>query len=210
MSEREIPYFGYEQRTKNKILDVSIKLFALNGYNAVTMRDIAKAVGIKPGSLYNYYVGKEALMEDVLSRFEQEYKSYFDWLIKENAKAKTLEEVMDNMFAELLKVRELSTYYGISLLMKEQFKYEAARTRLFRLIYEDSINWMRADFDRLMAEGVVPRSDSRTIATVFMLCVLIGNEIRIHESMDANPPLGCTEMYGNLKAFLTAVLRKGI
>ena len=64
MAERAtIPYFSHIQKTRNKILDISIKLFALNGYNAVTMRDISGAVGIKAGSLYNYYAGKEALME---------------------------------------------------------------------------------------------------------------------------------------------------
>ena len=114
------------------------------------------------------------------------------------------------MFLELLKVRELSTYYGISLLLREQFKHEAARARLFKLIYEDSINWMQADFERLMAKGIIPHSDSRTIATIIMWCVLTGNDMRIHESTGVNPPLDCTKMYENLKFFLTAVLRKGI
>jgi len=210
MQERVIPYFGYDQQTKNKILDVATKLFALNGYSAVSMRDISTAVGVKAGSLYNYYEGKEALMEDVLARFEQEYKNYFDWLIKENAKAETLEEVINNMFVELLKVRELSTYYGISLIMKEQFNHESARARLFRLIFEDSINWMQADFDRLMAKGIIPQGDSRTIATILMWCVLIGNDIRIHESNGTIPPLNCTEVYGNIKSFFAAALRTGI
>ena len=210
MIERSIPYFGYAQKTKNKILDVAIKLFALNGYNAVTMKDISQAVGIRTGSLYTHYTGKEAIIEDALSRFEKEYKNYFNWLIEENAKATTLEEVMDNMFAELLKVRELSTYYGISLLLREQFKYEGARVRLTKLIYEDSINWMQTDFDRLMEKGIIPKGNSRTIATIIMWCVLIGNDMRIHESIGCNLPFSCTEMYGNLKTFLTDVLRKGV
>ena len=210
MLERVIPHFGYIQQTKNKILDVSIKLFALNGYSAVSMRDISEAVGIKAGSLYNHYAGKEAIMNDVLSRFEQEYKNYFDWLVNENAKATTLEEVVDNMFVELLKVRELSTYYGISLLLREQFKHEGARERLFKFIYVDSINWMQADFERLMTRGVIPQGDGRTIATILMFCVLAGNDIRIHEKMEANPPLNGAELYKNLKTFLTSALRKGV
>ena len=210
MRERVITYFRSDQLTKNKILDASIELFALNGYSAVSMRDISEAVGIRPGSLYNYYRGKEDLFEDVLTCFEREYKSYFDWLIQENAKAETLEELMDHMFVELLKVRELSTYYGIALLLKEQFRNKSARERLFKLIHEDSINWMQADFDRLMEKGVIPRGNSRIVATILMFCVLAGNDIRINESIGNTPPVDGTEMYTQLKAFLTETLRRGI
>ncbi|MCL1852950.1 MAG: TetR/AcrR family transcriptional regulator [Peptococcaceae bacterium] len=210
MAERVISYFYGDQQTKNKILDVATRLFALNGYSAVSMRDISEAVGIRPGSLYNYYSGKEALMEEVLQRFELEYKDYFNWLIKENAEAETLDEVMHNMFVELLHVRELSTYYGISLIMREQFNYHTVRDRLFKLIYEDSINWMKADFDRLMDRGVIPRSDSKIIASILMFSVLSGNEMRIHESNGTALPLDCTEMYIRLKRFLSEALRRGI
>ena len=148
-------------------------------------------------------------MEDVMSLFEQKYKCYFDWLINANAKAETLEEVVDNMFTELLKVRDLSIYYGISLLTKEHFKNIPARERLFRLIYVDSINWMQADFDRLMAKGVIPQGDSKTIATILMWCVLAGNDMRIHESIGIKLPFDCTEMYVALKAFMTTAIRKG-
>ena len=210
MVERARPIFSYDQPTKDKILNAAIKLFAVYGYNAVSIKDISGAVGITSSAIYNYYKGKEELIADVLSRFEQEYKCYFDWLIKENAKAETLEDVMDNMFMELIKVRDLSIYYGISMLMKEQFNYTPARESLFKLIYEDSINWICADFDRLMAKGVIPQSDSKIIATTFMWCVLTGTDLRIHESNGTKLPIDCTEMYKNLKTFLTAALHKGI
>jgi len=209
MAERAIPNFSYGIPTKDKILEAAVKLFAVNGYNAVSMRDIADAVGIAQGSSYNHYKGKEEILEAVMLSFEQKYKCYFEWLVSENAKAETLEEVMDNMFAELLKVRDLSVYYGISLLMKEQFNSEPARKRLFKLIYEDSINWIQADFDRLMAKGVIPQGDSKTAASILMWCVLAGNDMRINESMGVKLPIDCTRMYAGLKVFLTTALRAG-
>ena len=195
---------------KEKIINVSLRLFAINGYDPVSMKDISKAAGVTQGAIYNYFSGKNELMESAMSRFEQEYMCYFDWLIKANEKAETLEEVMDNMFVELLKVRDLSIYHGISLLLKEQFTNETARKRLLKLIYVDSTNWMQADLDRLMTKGVIPRGDSRTIATILMWCVLAGTEMRIHESIGNKLPVDCTEMYANLKTFLTAALRKGV
>jgi AcrR family transcriptional regulator len=48
--------------TEQRILDASTKLFYANGYHATTMRDIASEVGIKAGSLYNHYGGKEEIL----------------------------------------------------------------------------------------------------------------------------------------------------
>lgn len=210
MEHRKIPDLSDDKITKNKILDEATKLFAFKGFGAVSMRDIANVVGIKSSSIYNHYEGKDALIEGVLSRFETEYKNYFDWLIGVNAEATSLEQVVENMFMELKQVRAISTYYGIALVLKEQFHHESARKRVFKLFYEDSINTIQADFDRLIKKGIIPVSDSKTIATFFMCCVLIGNELRIHESLGYDLPINCTEMYDGLMKFIISALIKGL
>jgi AcrR family transcriptional regulator len=48
--------------TEQRILDESTRLFYERGYHGTTMRDIASAVGIKAGSLYNHYGGKEEIL----------------------------------------------------------------------------------------------------------------------------------------------------
>jgi AcrR family transcriptional regulator len=48
--------------TEQRILDAATRLFYERGYHATTMRDIASAVGIKAGSLYNHYAGKEEIL----------------------------------------------------------------------------------------------------------------------------------------------------
>ncbi len=48
--------------TEQRILDASTRLFYAHGYHATTMRDIAGEVGIKAGSLYNHYGGKEEIL----------------------------------------------------------------------------------------------------------------------------------------------------
>ena len=40
-------------------------LFYEQGYHATTMREVAAAVGIKAGSLYNHYVSKEELLDRI-------------------------------------------------------------------------------------------------------------------------------------------------
>lgn len=47
--------------TKDRILDVAVSLFASAGFDGVSMRAIAAAVGIQAASLYNHFPDKEAL-----------------------------------------------------------------------------------------------------------------------------------------------------
>jgi AcrR family transcriptional regulator len=50
-----------KENTRQIIIDCSIKLFAQSGYANVSVRDIAKAVGIKPASLYYHFDNKQSL-----------------------------------------------------------------------------------------------------------------------------------------------------
>ena len=47
--------------TRTRILDVAVPLFAEAGYDGVSMRAIAKAVGIQAASLYNHFPDKQSL-----------------------------------------------------------------------------------------------------------------------------------------------------
>ena len=55
-----------EKPTKEKILDAAIDLFAQKGFDAVSMQDIAQAVGIKKASLYYYFISKDQILKEVL------------------------------------------------------------------------------------------------------------------------------------------------
>lgn len=55
--------------TKERILDCAIELFSNKGYEAVSVRDIAAAVGIKASSLYKHYENKESILEHIFDLF---------------------------------------------------------------------------------------------------------------------------------------------
>lgn len=48
--------------TKQRILEKSLELFSAKGYDAVSVGEIAKAVGIKAPSLYNHFPSKQAIL----------------------------------------------------------------------------------------------------------------------------------------------------
>ena len=55
------------QRTRQAILDAALALFADKGYFGTSLRDVARAVGVRESALYNYFPGKEALFDALLA-----------------------------------------------------------------------------------------------------------------------------------------------
>jgi AcrR family transcriptional regulator len=56
------------ERTTARILDEAEALFAEQGYDGTSLRQIAERAGIQQPGLYNHFAGKEALYEAVLFR----------------------------------------------------------------------------------------------------------------------------------------------
>ncbi|MEA1922922.1 MAG: TetR/AcrR family transcriptional regulator [Pseudomonadota bacterium] len=57
-----------KQHTKTEILALSIPLFADSGYAGVSMRQIARAVGIQAASLYHHFPDKQTLYIEALTQ----------------------------------------------------------------------------------------------------------------------------------------------
>jgi AcrR family transcriptional regulator len=61
-----------EKGTKEQILDAAIDLFSQKGYDAVSIREIARTVGIRESSIYNHYKSKEDIMDMIIGYFINE------------------------------------------------------------------------------------------------------------------------------------------
>lgn len=57
--------------TKEKILKVSLKLFARDGYEGVSVRNIAEELGITKGALYKHYENKQDIFDSIIKRMEE-------------------------------------------------------------------------------------------------------------------------------------------
>ncbi len=56
------------QRTARRIMDVAEGLFARQGYDGTSLRQIASAAGLQEPGLYNHFSSKRALYEAILNR----------------------------------------------------------------------------------------------------------------------------------------------
>lgn len=58
---------------KEEIINTAARLFKEKGYSAVTMRDIAKAMGIKAASLYNHINSKQEILSNIIITLAEEF-----------------------------------------------------------------------------------------------------------------------------------------
>lgn len=72
------PQLTKGERTRQRILDAAEAMFAAEGYEATTLRDIAKEVPIQQPGLYNYFATKEELYGAVI---EQVFKEMLESLL---------------------------------------------------------------------------------------------------------------------------------
>jgi len=85
MNEREKKSIN----SKEKIINVALEEFALNGYKAASTNAICKNAKVSKGLLYHYYESKEVLYLNVLQHVIDQFKGHITIDIDENDKKGT-------------------------------------------------------------------------------------------------------------------------
>ena len=100
--------------TKERILLEALELFARDGYEAASMRDIADRLGITKGALYRHYRSKRDIFDAILSRMERRDAE----LARENSLPEGTREEMAGAYASASPER-------IAAFAKTMFRYWA-------------------------------------------------------------------------------------
>jgi len=165
------------RNTKQLILDEALNLFAVNGFDGVTVKDIAYAVGIKDSSLYKHFNSKQAiydsLLEEMNARFDETVSIYRlpQGEIKKIAAEYGhndlvwLKEACRAIFLFFIKDPKASKFRR--MLMIEQYKnIDAAET--FRNWFTDSaMQFQTALFTEMMDQGYFRDGPADIIALQF-------------------------------------------
>jgi AcrR family transcriptional regulator len=57
------------ERRRDQLLEVSLRLFADQGFESTTIADIARETGVAHGLVYHYFASKEELLSEILERY---------------------------------------------------------------------------------------------------------------------------------------------
>ncbi len=155
------------QNTKYKIFESSVDLFSKKGYEGVSIREIAKSVGIKESSIYNHFSSKEELLRIIIDFFEIEIKKAVlsDEEKKEFAfvnPPKTLLKESMKKFMKFADTELMAKIYRI--LIVEQFRNERARNILLSSFINGPEESLKKYFKILMDTGFIEKSDPDYLA----------------------------------------------
>ncbi|WP_034061579.1 TetR/AcrR family transcriptional regulator [Lacinutrix jangbogonensis] len=69
---------------KDEIIKTAAELFKEKGYSAVTMRDLATAMGIKAASLYNHINSKQEILKEIIISLAEEFTKEIEVIVSSN------------------------------------------------------------------------------------------------------------------------------
>jgi TetR/AcrR family transcriptional regulator, cholesterol catabolism regulator len=95
------------QDRREAILSVASELFARKGLRATTVRGIADAVGLFSGSLYHHFPSKDAIIDEILTRYMDAIRSQYALVL---ASGKTPAECLHDLVVISLEVAEKHPY----------------------------------------------------------------------------------------------------
>ncbi len=143
------------QASKNRrdeILGMSVALFAAKGYEGVSMRDIARAVGVTPGALYNHFPDKDQLYLDVVAYAVKENMSPVNSLLDERGTPwQRLEKFVCRLARMLEKERDLRRLMQWVLLDADECRMK----KLTECVFQELFQVLRS-FARELAPGQDP------------------------------------------------------
>lgn len=163
--------------TKQKILYTSLKLFSDKGYDGVSMREIAAAVGIKGASIYNHFKGKEAIFQGIFDEMNMRCNKFSALLeipnedsVNFHTKFTELKEM------ELLSIgKDLFSFYALDefvaqfrkLAVVEQYRSPLAAQALKDYYFDAPIQYQTKLFEKMQECGMFKGYLAKTMALHF-------------------------------------------
>jgi len=109
------------KKTKARILNSALELFAKKGYSTTSISEIAKLAGVSKGLAYNYFESKEKLMEEVIHALFIEISNMFAALEVTKDPFEKVQIMIDLTFDWLIEKEDFWRLYS-NLLMQVETK----------------------------------------------------------------------------------------
>ena len=168
-------------KTKRKIFDASMKLFAEKGYDATSIEEITGTVGVAKGTLYYHFSSKEEIFNFLVDEGTK--------LLLNNMEIKTkkLDNSLDKLRAiSILQIRVLKKYENLITIILSQFYGTDAKAKKCK---ETIITYM-AEIEKIVKIGMqkkeIKQGNSSIIASeIFSFTfVTMVEKIKNNEEID--------------------------
>lgn len=150
--------------TKEKILDAAIDLFSKEGYDNISIKQIADEVGITKSSIYTHYSKKEDILDSVLDYFSNKHIGLEGENSDENLNQKDIIAESLKGFKDIkISSKEPKTIKVLRILLIESYHNEKIKNVLEEQI-DKSIEMWTKFFKNLIDKKIIENYDSRKLA----------------------------------------------
>ena len=168
-------------KTKRKIFEASMKLFAEKGYDATSIEEITATVGVAKGTLYYHFSSKEEIFQFLV---EEGVKLLKNSIIIKTSK---LENAIDKIRAVvLIEIKVLSKYENFMSIILSQIWGNDARNKMCRDYVFEYIKMIEDIVKEGINNGEIIEWDANLIASgIFgFICSIMITKLRSHEQID--------------------------
>ena len=168
--------------TKQEILEASLDLFSVKGFEATSISQIANAVGIRKASLYSHFENKQAILDalvkDVLDQYaERSIFAKADWDEYDDAEDKSA--LTPDAAAQMIlgQIRYILHDPHISkarkMLVIEQFQNPELAKLQTKQNYSDVLRYFTGLVKQLIRLEVLAEDDPEIMAAQFCLPISV-------------------------------------
>ena len=165
--------------TKQEILEASLDLFSVQGFEATSISQIANAVGIRKASLYSHFENKQAILDalvkDVLEQYgEHSIFARTDWEKDAKGLPLTPDAAVQMVLGQMRYILHDPTISRArKMLVIEQFQNPALARLQTKQNYSDVLLYFSGLMKQLIRRGVLAQGDPQIMAAQFCLPISV-------------------------------------
>lgn len=172
--------------TRQRILDVALELFSERGFGAVSVRDIARAVGVKESALYRHFASKQAVLDTIVEAYQARCEAFMGGIhavigddpAALSAQAREYEHMDDetflrigrSVFTDFLMRPDVMRFWRMASIERHHDPHIAALYE--RELFEKPLAFQAAFFAILTRIGALMPADPEALAMAFYLPLL--------------------------------------
>lgn len=163
--------------TKQEILEASLELFSVQGFEATSISQIAGAVGIRKASLYSHFDSKQAILDAIVKDVLEQYGKHSifaraDWEKDAANLPLTADEAVEMIQGQIRYIlHDPAIQRARKMLVIEQFQNRSLAKLQTKQNYSDVLGYFTGMIKCLIQKGVLAEDDPEMMAA--QLCLPI-------------------------------------
>ena len=148
--------------TKERIIEESMKLFSVYGFEAVSIRTIADAVNVGNSALYKHFKSKQAIFDEIVEISKEKYLKKCAFVTSDIRGLESVKDTCLTMFVYQTSDEWIVMFRRILLL--EKFKNPQIAAIYKEFFVDIPIRYQMKIFENLMKQGLMKPGNSEVYA----------------------------------------------